>query len=118
MYLMFMIELVRSLHDGMSATVTVGGGKSEPFSVRNGMVCIKGAPSLLFCLSLVIDRWLSRCQAVGVEVQFRLGGRLVGERTRRPSFFVLSQSVCLQMMLPWCALVKMIWSWLSGYLMK
>ena len=31
-----MIELVRSLHDGMTATVTVGGGKSEPSSVRNG----------------------------------------------------------------------------------
>ena len=33
----------------------------------------------------------SRCQAVGVEVQFKLGGRLVGERTRRPSSFVLSE---------------------------
>ena len=31
------IELVRSLHDGMSATVTAGGGRSEPFSVRNGL---------------------------------------------------------------------------------
>ena len=32
-----MIELVRSLHDGMSATVTAGGGRSEPFSVCNGL---------------------------------------------------------------------------------
>ena len=32
-----MIELVESLHDGITATVTVGGGKSEPFSVWNVM---------------------------------------------------------------------------------
>jgi len=31
-----MIMLAWSLHDGMTATVTVGGGKSEPSSVRNG----------------------------------------------------------------------------------
>ena len=68
-----MIELVRSLHDGMTATVTVGGGKSEPFSVQNGLrqgCTIATTP----CFKLVIDRWVSRCQAVGVEV---LGGRLV-----------------------------------------
>ena len=27
----------------------------------------------------------------GVEVQFKLGGRLVGERTKRPNSFVLSE---------------------------
>ena len=32
-----MVELIQSLHDGMSATVMVGGGRSEPFSVRNGL---------------------------------------------------------------------------------
>ena len=39
----------------------------------------------------MIDRWLDRCQVAGVEVQFKLGGRLVGERTKRPSSFVLSE---------------------------
>ena len=32
-----MIELIWSFHDGMSATVTVGGGRSEPFLVQNGL---------------------------------------------------------------------------------
>ena len=32
-----MIELICSLNDGMSVTVTVGGGKFEPFSVQNGL---------------------------------------------------------------------------------
>ena len=87
-----MIELIRSLHDGMSATVTVGGGRSEPFSVRNGLRqgCTIAPTLFILYFGLVIDRWLDRCQAAGVEVQFKLGGRLVGERTKRPSSFVLS----------------------------
>ena len=43
---------------------------------------------------LVIDRWLSQCQAV-VE-------KLVGEKTRRPN----CQNACLPMMLLWCVLVE------------
>ena len=88
-----MIELVRSLHDGMSATVTVGGGRSEPFSVCNGLRqwCTVTPTLFILYFSFVIDRWLSRCQAARVEVQFKLGGKLVGERTRRPSSFVMSK---------------------------
>ena len=88
-----MIELIRSLHDGMSATVTVGGGRSEPFSVRNGLHqgCTIAPTLFILYFGLVIDRWLDWCQAAGVEVQFKLGGRLVGERTKRPSSFVLSE---------------------------
>ena len=89
-----MIELVRSLHDGMSATVTAGGGRSEPFSVCNGLrqgCTIAPTLFILYFSSFVIDRWLSQCQAAVVEVQFKLGGKLVGERTRRPSSFVMSE---------------------------
>ena len=50
------------------------------------------APTLfILYFGLVIDSWLSRCNVAGVEVQFKLGGRLVGERTRRPNSFVLSE---------------------------
>ena len=42
-----MIELVQFFHDGMSATVTAGGGRSEPFSVwRQGCTI---APTLFIC---------------------------------------------------------------------
>ena len=41
----------------------------------------------------MIDRWLSQCHIAGVQVQFKLGGKLVGERTKRPSYFVLSECV-------------------------
>ena len=87
------IELVRSLHDGISATVTAGGGRSDPFSVRNGLHqgCTIAPTLFILYFSFVIDRWLSWCQAAGVEVQFKLGGKLVGERTKRPSSFVMSE---------------------------
>ena len=42
-----MIELLLSLHDGMSATVIVGDGRSEPFSIWNrGIILL-----FLLCLS-------------------------------------------------------------------
>ena len=40
---------------------------------------------------LVIASWLSQYNVAGVEVQFKLGRRLVGERTRRPNIFVRSE---------------------------
>ena len=36
----------------------------------------------------MIDRWLSLCQAADVEVQFK---KFIGEKTRKPSSFVLSE---------------------------
>ena len=58
----------------MTATVTVGGGKSEPF-VQNGLRqgCTIATTLFILYFKLVIDKWVSRCQAVGVEV---LGRRL------------------------------------------
>ena len=55
-----MIELVRSLHDGMSATVTAGGGKPEPFSVRNGLHqgCTIAPTLITVYFGLFIYRWL------------------------------------------------------------
>ena len=81
--------------DGMSATVTAGGGRLDPFSVRNGLHqgCTIAPTLFILYFSFVIDRWLSQCQVAGVKVQFKLGGKLVGKRTRRPSSFVMSEYV-------------------------
>ena len=92
----------------MSTTVTIGGGKSDTFLVQNHLHqgCTL-APTLYF--GLIIHRWFSRCQAAGMKVQFMLGGKFVGERTRRQSSFVVSGCL-LQMILLWCAQVERIWS--------
>ena len=52
-----MIELIRSLHDGMSATVTVGGGRFEPFLVQNGLhqECTIAPTLFILYFGLVID---------------------------------------------------------------
>ena len=78
---------------GYSDGLTVGGGISKSFSVRNGLRqgCVIAATLFILYFGLVIDRWLSLCQATGVVVEFKVGGKLVGERTRRPSSFVLSE---------------------------
>ena len=75
-----LIALVRSFHEGMLATVTVRGEESSPFSVTNGLRQGRTIAPTLFILylELVIQCWRSRCQAIGIEVQYRIGGKLVG----------------------------------------
>ena len=51
-----LIELVRSLHGGMSATVTLCGEKSSSFPVTNG--CDRDAPQLPLFLYCILT-WLS-----------------------------------------------------------
>ena len=88
-----LIELMQSLHDGISATVTVGGGRSEPFFIQNGLRqgCTIAPTLFILYFGLVIDSQCGWCTVVGVKVQFKLGGKLVEERTRRPNSFVLSE---------------------------
>ena len=73
--------------------MTVGGGRSEPFSIQNGLHQGHTIVLTLFILyfRLVIDGWLSQCHVACVKVQFKLGGKLVRERTRQPCSFVLSE---------------------------
>ena len=77
----------------MAATVTFGGGRFEPFLVQNGLHqgCTFAPTLFILYFGLVIDTWLSWCHVAGVKVQFKLGGKLVGERTRTPNSFVLSE---------------------------
>ena len=88
-----LIELVHSFHESMSTTVTVCGEKSSSFPVTNGLRqgCIIAPTLFILYLDLVIRCWCSRCLAVGVEVQYQIGGKLVGERTRRPLSFTVSE---------------------------
>ena len=77
----------------MSATVTVCGEKSSSFPVTNGLRqgCTIAPTLFILYFDLVIRCWHSRCLAVRVEVQYRIGGKLVEERTRRPLSFTMSE---------------------------
>ena len=88
-----LIALVCSFYEGMLAIVTVCGEESSPFSVTNSLCqgCTIVPTLFILYLELVIQCWRSCCRAIGIEVQYRIGGKLVGERTRRPLSFTVSE---------------------------
>ena len=88
-----LIDLVCSFHDGMVTTVAVGGEEAPPFQVRNGLCqgCTIAPTLFILYFELVIQCWLSCCDAAGFEVLYKVGGKLVGERTRRSSLFVITE---------------------------
>jgi len=54
------VELVRSFHDGMVATVVVSGEKAPPFEVKNGLCqgCTIAPSVLILYFEQVVQRWL------------------------------------------------------------
>ena len=81
-----MLKLVRSLHDGMKAEVTVDGQVAPEFEVCNGLRlgCVLAPVMFNLYINLVIKQWKEKCAEFGVDVLYKCGGKLVGERTRRP----------------------------------
>ena len=81
------IELIRSFDQGMKARIWLNGTLSEETEVNNGLrqgCCL--AP-VLFNLyaSLVAERWAARVcelEGVGVNLQFKLDGKLFKRCTR------------------------------------
>jgi len=56
------------------------------------MVYLKAALLLQLCLfEQVFQCLLFRCNAMGVKVLYKIGGKLIGECTRRPSSFVITE---------------------------
>ena len=76
-----MVKLLRSLHDGMEAEVTISSFTSPSFNVTYGLHQGCTIPPTLF-LNRVIECWWGRCKAWGVKVFYKYDGKLVGKRTR------------------------------------
>ena len=70
----------------MKAEVTVDGAITPEIEVTNGLKQGCTVTPTLFNLyfNLVMGQWHTRCHSFGVEVHYKCGGKLVGERTRRP----------------------------------
>ena len=81
-----LLSIIRSLHDGMKAEVTINGNLTPDFEVCNGLRqgCVI-APSHfnLYC-NLVISQWQKKCAGFGVDILYKCSGKLVGERTQKP----------------------------------
>ena len=78
-----LLSVVRSFHEGMQAEVQSGSAVSEKFEVKNGLR--QGCPiaptlfSIFFCA--MVTNWRDKCPEAGVNVLYKHGRKLVGDRT-------------------------------------
>ena len=81
-----LVNIIRSLHDGMKAEVTVDGATTAEIDVNNGLRqgCTIAPTLFNLYFNYVIEQWRKRSQPFGMDVHYKCGGKLVGERTRRP----------------------------------
>ena len=88
-----LLSIIRSLHDGMKAEVTVDGNLTPNIEVCNGLRqgCVI-APSLFnLYFNLVIRQWQRKCADFGVDILYKCNGKLIGERTRKPDRLKISE---------------------------
>ena len=67
--------------------MTVDGQVAPKFEVCNGLRqgCVIAPTLSNLYFGLVIEQWMTKCSEIVVDVHYKCGGRLVGQRTRRPS---------------------------------
>ena len=80
-----LLTIARSFHQDMHAEVRLGGSISSSFEVNNGLRqgCTMAPTLFNLFFSAVVNSWRSRCQVAGVEALFKIGRRLVGDRTAK-----------------------------------
>ena len=80
-----MLQIIKSFHDGMRADVRVGNTSSDSFEVTNGLRqgCTLAPTLFNIYYSVVVSNWRDRCPAAGVNVRFKHGRKLVGDRTAK-----------------------------------
>ncbi len=81
------MTMICSLHDNMKAEVMVDGKVAPEFEVTNGLRqgCVIAPTLFNLYFNLVIGQWQRKCMEFGVDILYKYGGKLVGERTRRPA---------------------------------
>ena len=80
-----MLGLIHSLNNGMEARVCVAGGLTDAISVANGLrqSCTL-APTLFdIYFATVVASWRSRLTVPGVTLRYRIGRKLVGDRSAK-----------------------------------
>ena len=79
----YLLSVICSLHNGMKAEVTVDSQVAPDFKVSNGLHqgCVMAPTLLNLYFGLVIEQWRVKCSEFGVDVFYKLGGKLVGQRS-------------------------------------
>ena len=88
-----MVNIIRSFHEGMQTSVSVNGENTPVFEVRNGLRqgCTIAPTLFNLYFNAVVSAWRDRCKPFGVDILYKLGGKLVGERTRKPETTILTE---------------------------
>ena len=86
-----MLRIVQSFHDGMQAEVRVGATLSECFEVKKGLRqgCTLAPTLFNIYFSAVVASWRGDCVEAGVDVLYRHGRKLVGDRTTKTRLSVV-----------------------------
>jgi hypothetical protein len=86
-----MIQIIRSFHDGMQVIVRAGKLHTDRIEVKNGLRQGYTLAPTLFNIyySAVVANWRKRCPSTGMNVKFKLGRKLVGDRTARERLSVV-----------------------------
>ena len=80
-----MSSLIRSCHDDMTAVVRVSGGTTDEITIRNGLRegCTIAPVSFNLYFAMIVACWRSNCLKARITVRYRIGRRLVGDRTAK-----------------------------------
>eukprot|EP00117_Sycon_ciliatum_P040682 scpid34913/ scgid5748/ RNA-directed DNA polymerase from mobile element jockey; Reverse transcriptase len=80
-----MLSIIKSLHESMEVKVRIEGGVTAAINVNNGLRQGCTLAPVLFNLyfSAVVGYWRSMCPDAGVELHYRVGRKLVGDRTAK-----------------------------------
>ena len=78
-----LLSLVKSFHEGTHAQVRVGTTTTKKFKVRNGLRQSYTLAPTLFNIysSAVVANWRDESPEAGVNVLYKHGSKLVGDRT-------------------------------------
>ena len=80
-----MLRIIKSFHEGMRAEVRVGTSTTDSIEVRNGLRqgCTLAPTLFNIYYSAVVENWRNRCPVAGVNVRYKHGRKLVGDRTAK-----------------------------------
>jgi len=78
-----MVNIIKSFHEGMEASVRVGGTFTESFEVVLRQGCTMAPTLFNLYFNAMVSVWHERCGEISVSVLYKFGRKLMGDRTAK-----------------------------------